>query len=114
MPKSSFFKVVTLLLPILASPKWQNHKGKTTEVQNTASNMQQENEAWSQGFQDVDGIALHSQLSSNRKNGQRDRREKTEQADMEKTQTQDSSLLLVYRVNISFVSLGKANMNDIL
>ena len=34
--------------------------------------------------------------------------------DMEKSQTQDSFLLLVSRFNISFVSLGKANMNDIL
>lgn len=33
---------------------------------------------------------------------------------MEKSQTQDSFLLLVYRFNISFVSLGKANVNDIL
>ena len=34
--------------------------------------------------------------------------------DMEKSQTQDSFLLLVSRFNISFVSLGNDNMNDIL
>lgn len=52
-------------------------------------------------------LLLHSQFSSNRKKGSRVKWKKTKQLDMEKSQTQDSFLLLAYRLNILLTALER-------